>query len=92
MFDPRQIDALHEIGNRNDAVCWNCPAVDRCHVPLSFGHDVGRRALAACRDRAELMGDALPFDGPADIAPFPIAHIPAITDADYLPCLLASPH
>src|ERR1035441_7878064 len=91
-FDPRQIDALYEIANRNDAICWNRPAFDCCHVPLGFGHDVGRRALAACRDRAELMCYSLPFDGTADIAPFPVAHIPAITDADYLPFLLASPH
>src|SRR5271167_1149680 len=38
------------------------------------------------------MRDPLAFDVPTDVAPFPIAHIPAIPDSDYLPILFAFPH
>src|SRR5271167_4969162 len=38
------------------------------------------------------MRDPLAFDVPTDVAPFPVAHIPAIPDSDYLPVLFAFPH
>src|SRR5215469_6579030 len=38
------------------------------------------------------MSHALPLYSPRVIAPLPVAHIPAVTDADYLAFLLAFPH
>src|ERR1039458_772546 len=38
------------------------------------------------------MRHSFPLDSSAEIAPFPVAHIPAVSDADYLPVLFAFPH
>jgi hypothetical protein len=61
-------------------------------VPLGFVYDVGWRALAASRDLAKLMCYSLSFDDSVDSAPFPIADIPTITNADYLSGLLSISH
>jgi hypothetical protein len=59
---------------------------------LSLGFNVGRRALASCGNRTELLSSSAPLNSAADCAPFPIAQIPAVTDAEDLPVLLATPH
>jgi hypothetical protein len=56
-------------------------------VPLGFGLDVRRRTFPACRDLADGMGDSFAFDAPACISTFPIADVPAISNADDLSLL-----
>jgi len=89
LLDPRQVHARDKIANSDDPFCRNRTAVDGCHVPLGFVLDVGRRVLAARGNRAEGMSYSLPLDDSANIAPFPIAHKPAVPDADYLSVLLS---
>ena len=92
LLDPRQIDAVYEIREGDDSLRRNRIAINIRHVALSLGFNVGRRALASCGNRTELLSSSAPLNSAADCAPFPIAQIPAVTDAEDLPELLATPH
>src|SRR5664280_2682117 len=92
LLNPRKVNPLRKIANRNDAPGGNCAAVDRCHVQFRFSHDVGGRALASRRDRAKLMADALAFDVTADGSALPIPHIPAVPNADDESVLVSAAH
>ena len=90
--DPGQVNALDEIADRDDSFGGNCAGVDRCHVPVGFGHDVCGRTLSPRRDRAKLVRNPLALDVPAKVSVLPIAHIPTIPDAHDLPVLFSGSH
>src|SRR5215831_15225204 len=81
---PRQIDRIHEVSDCDDVFgpCVMNKGVDRCHVPVTFLLNIGRRFLASLRNRAETVSNALTLNLPANAAAFPIGHIPPATPLD----------
>jgi hypothetical protein len=87
--NPRQVHLLDKITDRDDSIGGDCAAANGSHVPLGFGLNVCGWSFPACRDLPQLVGDSLSFDRTSNIPAFPIANVPAITDADDLSVLLS---
>jgi hypothetical protein len=92
LFNPGQVNPLHEVPDGDNSLGRDRAAVDRRHVALDFALDVCGRALAPCGNRAKLMCDPLPFDVPARVPAFPIADVPTISNTNDLPVLFPVSH
>ena len=66
--DPRQVNVFDKVTERDDPLCWDCAVRNGSDVVSSLGLDICGRMLSASSHRAKLVCDALPFDGPLDIA------------------------
>src|SRR5262245_2246205 len=92
LLNPRQIDALHEITDGNHTLVRGRAGVAGGHVPLGFGLDIGRRPHSPGGYQAKRVTHSLACHLPADIAPLPVPHVPAASNSDNLPILLALTH